>query len=292
MSGHLGRPWAVRSLTDLNDRASHPCGILHGDAFSVFAKLAIDSSAVDKFEAELRGLELIRERARVATPTPIGNGLVTVGHGAVLVTEALAERPPGTRTREDWRSIGRTLAALHDVHGERFGLPDFNGFFGPLGQNNAPVISNPWSEFYVERRVEPYFELATRSGRLPVDVAAGLDRLLMRLPDLCGPEPEPTLLHGDAQQNNFVTTDSGALVTDVAPYYGHPEIDLALVDYFHEVPDDVLNAYREVAPFDPAFAERRALWLIPVDLACIAVDAVHFGPRAIARLSDTVGRFR
>jgi fructosamine-3-kinase len=36
----------------------------------------------------------------------------------------------------------------------------------------------------------------------------------------------------------FVTTDTGAVVADVAPYFGHPEIDLALVDYFHPVPDD------------------------------------------------------
>jgi len=46
---------------------------------------------------------------------------------------------------------------------------------------------------------------------------------------LCGPEPAPSLLHGDAQQNNFVSTDAGAVIVDSAPYFGHPEVDLALV---------------------------------------------------------------
>jgi len=50
-----------------------------------------------------------------------------------------------------------------------------------------------------------------------------------RLPDLAGPEPRPALLHGDAQQNNFVSTAAGAVVIDAAPYFGHPEADLALV---------------------------------------------------------------
>jgi fructosamine-3-kinase len=291
VSRHLGRRWLVSSFTDLKDRASHPCGILHGDTFSVFAKLAVDASAVDKFEAELRGLELLRERAGVATPTPIGNGLVSAGVGSVLLTEALAERPPERRTREDWRTIGHTLAALHQVHAERFGLEDFNGFFGPLRQNNTPVSSNRWADFYAERRVAPYFQLAVESGRVPSELAAGLERLLMRLPSLCGPEPQPTLLHGDAQQNNFVTTKAGAFVADVAPYFGHPELDLALVDYFHQVPGDVIDAYGEVAPLDVTFGERRDLWLISVDLACIAVDSVHFGPRAVTRLAEAVRRY-
>lgn len=290
-SRHLGRRWVATSFTDLNDRASHPCGILHGEPFSVFAKLGVDNDADEKFQAERRGLTLLRERAGIATPTPIGNGLVHVDHGSVLVTEALDERPPERRTRNDWRSIGRVLATLHRVHAERFGLEHLDGFFGAIRQDNTPVSSNRWVDFYAERRVLPVLQLAVRSGRLPVDLAADVERLTERLPSLCGPEPQPTLLHGDAQQNNFVTTNAGAVVSDVAPYFGHPEMDLALIDYFHPVPDDLLHAYRELAPLDAAFAQRRDLWRIFVDLACVAVDAVASGPRALVRLADAVRRY-
>ena len=288
---HRGRPWAATGFTDLNDRASHACGILHGEPFSVFVKLGVDREAHERFDAELRGLALLHERAGIATPTPIGTGLAVVEHGCILVTEALAERRSEHRTREDWRAIGRTLAVLHRVHDARFGLDDLDGFFGPLRQDNTPVGSDRWADFWAERRLLPALHAAVGSGRLPVDLAADVERLVGRLPSLCGPEPRPTLLHGDAQQNNFVSTDAGAVAADVAPYFGHPEIDLALVDYFHPVPDDVLHAYREVAPLDARFAERRDLWRVPVDLACVTVDAVEFAPRALVRLAETVRRY-
>src|SRR5579863_9270260 len=75
-SRHLGRSWVSNSFTDLSDRASHPSGILHGEPFSVFAKLGLDHNAPEMFQAELSGLTLVRERARIATPTPIATGVV------------------------------------------------------------------------------------------------------------------------------------------------------------------------------------------------------------------------
>jgi fructosamine-3-kinase len=110
---------------------------------------------------------------------------------------------------------------------------------------------------------------------------------------LSGPEPPPSLLHGDAQQNNFVTTASGAVVIDAAPYFGHPELDLALVDYFEPVPDDVFAAYREIAPIDPGFAGRRELWRLAAYLAVIAVDGHHpFGLRYVGRLAAALETYR
>lgn len=289
---HRGRPWAATSFTDLDDRASHPCGVLHGEPFSVFAKLDVGRDARDTFECELRGLAVLRERAGIATPTPIGTGVVPLDDGAVLVTEALAERRPAHRTREDWRSIGHTLARLHQVHDAAFGLEHLQGSFGPLRQDNTPVGSNRWIDFYTERRLVPVLRSAVGSGRLPLDLAADLERLVERLPSICGPEPRPSLLHGDAQQHNFVSTDAGAVVADAAPYFGHPEVDLALIDYFHPVPTEVLAAYRERAHLDDGFAERRDVWRMFVDLACVTVDAVEFGPRALVRLADTVRHHR
>ena len=286
-SRHRGRRWLSHAFTNLNERASHPCGVFHGEPFSVFAKLDISDNAEEKFQAELRGLSLLRDRARIAIPAPIGTGLLQLDHGCLLLTEALSERPPEDRTPNDWRAIGHTLATLHQVHGGRFGLENFNGFFGPLPQNNKPVTSNRWVDFYSERRVVPLLRSAVDSGHLPKDLARYLERLVYRLPSLCGPGPQPTLLHGDAQQHNFVSTDDGAVVADAAPYFGHPEIDLTLVDYFQPVPKDVFDAYRDIAPIDAEFAQRRDLWCIFVDLACITVGAAQFERSALDRLART-----
>jgi fructosamine-3-kinase len=290
-SRHLGRRWVSQAFTDLNDRASHPCGVLHGEPFSVFAKLDASANAEEKLQAEISGLTLLRERAAIAIPTPIGTGILRLDDGFLLLTEALNERPPSDRTPDDWRAIGRTLATLHQVHDDRFGLEEFDGYFGPLPQENTPVRSNRWVDFYAERRVLPLLKAAVDSGHLPPTLAGDVERLAHRLPSLCGPEPRPSLLHGDAQQHNFVSTSGGAVVADAAPYFGHPEIDLTLVDYFQPVPEDVLHAYRELAPIDGGFTQRRDLWRMFVDLACITVDADPFAGDARARLAETTRRY-
>jgi fructosamine-3-kinase len=265
--------------------------VLHGQLFSVFAKLDTGGDAERKFQAELEGLTLLRDRGRIAIATPVGTGILALDHGFLLLTEALSERPPKDRTPEDWRAIGHTLATLHQAQGEQFGLEYLNGFFGPLPQDNRPVASRHWVDFYTERRVLPLLRSAADSGNLPAELARDVERLVHRLPTLCGPDPQPALLHGDAQQHNFVSTADGAVVADAAPYFGHPEIDLTLVDYFQPVPREVFDSYRDIAPIDVDFEQRRDLWCIFVDLACITVRATHYERPALERLARTTQHY-
>jgi fructosamine-3-kinase len=289
VSDYLGERWTCTSFVNLNDQASHPAGILHGSGLSVFAKLGLETDSAKQFTSELSGLAFVRNAAAVVTPTPIGSGLVALQHGYLLLFEALHERLPDDRTNDDWSAIGRTLATLHRVHADSFGLPHFDGFFGPFRQDNRPVKSNRWMEFYVERRVWPRLRAAVDAGHLPLDVAADVERLLERMPTLCGPEPVPALLHGDAQQHNFVSTNAAAVVIDVAPYFGHPELDLALVDYFDPVPAILFEAYKEIAPIEPGFAERRELWRLFDYLAVVTVDGDGpFGRRMLSNLAHAV----
>ncbi|HEY1485717.1 MAG TPA: fructosamine kinase family protein, partial [Micromonosporaceae bacterium] len=195
-STHRGSRWTATGFTDLNDRASHPCGILHGRPFSVFAKVDRDPDAVEQFTVELAGHDLIRRSGGVATPEPVGDGLLRLDAGAVLLLEAVTEVPPGARTADQWRDIGRAFAILHRAHADRFGLRDFDGFFGPLRQDNRPVQADRWADFYAERRLLPRLRDAVERGRLDADVTAGVERLIGRLPELCGPEPVPSLVHG------------------------------------------------------------------------------------------------
>lgn len=289
-SAHAGRPWRRTGFTDLNDRASHPAALLHGEPFSIFAKAGGDGGQP---ETELRGLELIRQRTAAATPVPIGAGTVDTGAGCLLVLEAVPEVPAEARSPRHWRSIGHSLALLHQATHDSYGLADFDGFFGPLPQDNRPVPGASWPEFYAERRLLPLLALAAGRGHLPGELAAGVERVIDRLPEVCGPEPVPTLLHGDAQQNNVITTPTGAVLVDPAPYYGHPEVDLALLDYFAPVPAEVFDAYREVAPLDAGFAERRELWRLFAYLAVVAVDAESdFGRPFLGRIADAVALYR
>lgn len=262
---HIGRSWRIEQFHDLHDLSSHPAAILSNGSYSVFAKLSDAANGLEQLEVEVAGLRTLSQLAQVAVPTVIG--LVECAGGVVMLQEAVQSVE---RSAEQWRQIGRTLAAIHSVNGKRFGS-DSHGYFGPLYQDNRPL--DDWATFFAERRLWPRLISAIDAGHLPSQLIRQIEKLITRLPDLCGPRVEPTLLHGDAQQNNFISTPTGAVVIDPAVYYGNPEIDLAYVDYFQPVPDDLFAGYLESQPIDPGFWERRDLWRIYAHLAIVTLDA-------------------
>jgi protein-ribulosamine 3-kinase len=127
VSSDLGRPWKPQRFTDLNERASHPCGIWHGNGFDVFAKLSNEPDGAEQFDLECRGLQYLAERG-ARTPRTIGTGVITSNGASLLLLESLAERAPAERTPLDWQAIGHALANLHQVRGEHFGLAGSTSF--------------------------------------------------------------------------------------------------------------------------------------------------------------------
>jgi hypothetical protein len=134
---------------------------------------------------------------------------------------------------------------------------------------------------------------AVDSGHLAMDLAAEVEQLVRRMPVLAGPSLDPRCSTATPSRTNFVSTPAGAVVIDPAPYFGHSEIDLALIDYFHPAPDEVFDAYREITAIDSGLAERRELWLVFGYLAVVTVNGdKSFGRRFLARLADAVHTYR
>jgi protein-ribulosamine 3-kinase len=290
VSSDLGRSWRRERFTDLNERASHPCGIWHGDGFDVFVKFTDESHRQEQFDLECRGLQYLADHG-ARTPRLVGTGVVSIGGAWLLLLERLAEKAPSERTRPDWEAIGRALATIHQVPGEQFGLVGLDGYFGPLRQDNRPVESNRWADFFRERRIAPFLGAAVRFGDLPDQLVAQVNAISDNLDNLIGDEPQPMLLHGDAQQNNYLSTEAGAVFVDTCPFYGHPEYDLAFIDIFAPVPATLFDAYNELNPIAPEFEHRRELWRIPIYLAIIAVDGRGtFGRTFIPRLEQALRR--
>lgn len=273
---HAGRKWRVKTVRDLSELACHSCAILSDGALPVFAKYSDAPDAAHQFEVEQASLEYLSSRAGVLIPTFIG--IAPAENGALFISEALEVIDRGPL---QWRQIGRTLARLHRIKSDQCGFPIQN-YFGPLNQENTPV--QDWATFYRERRLIPFLRVAVDSGHLPAPMAGQVEKVIRRLPELCGPEVKPALLHGDAQKNNFLSTPQGAYLIDPAVYFGNPEIDLAYMDYFEPVPADVFAGYREEMPIDPGFPGRRNLWRIAGYLAAVAVE----GPEHLFRLADAL----
>ena len=279
VSEHTGRQWTAKDVRDMTEFACHPSAILSDGSYSVFAKFSEAANGFEQFELELAGLRLLSERSGVLTPTPIG--IIPVTGGSILVLGAVqaVDRAPC-----HWRQIGRTLARIHEIKWDRFGL-ETHGYFGPLYQDNTPM--SDWPTFYAECRLWPGLRLAIDSGNVPPVVIRQVEKLISRLPELCGPEIVPSLLHGDAQQNNFISTEMGAVVIDPAVYYGNPEMDLAFIDYFQTVPDDVFDGYQDELPIDPGFWERRNLWRVWGYLAAVTVE----GQSYLGKLTEAIQKY-
>jgi fructosamine-3-kinase len=233
----------------------------------------------DQLERELSGLNLLARRSGVLTPGTIG--IVQVEDKALLIMDAVKAVERGAA---QWRQIGRALARIHRIRSNRFGFDSYC-YWGDLYQDNAPL--EDWAEFFWTRRVEPRLKAAVDSGHLPLRVVPWVEKIGSRLPSLCGPAVSPSLLHGDAHQNNFLSTARGPVCVDPAVYYGHPEMDLAAVDFFSPVAPELFEGYAAEASIDPGFERRRELWRLPARLATVEVG----GPRHIERLSDAIRRY-
>ncbi|MEF2070393.1 fructosamine kinase family protein [Consotaella sp. CSK11QG-6] len=148
-----------------------------------------------------------------------------------------------------WKSLGRALATLHSAAGERYGWHE-NYAFGAVAIENAWAVD--WPTFWGSRR------LAVNLAHLPSALARRLERLVDDLASRLPARPVPALLHGDLWSGNvLVDGDRVTGLIDPACYYGHGEVDLAMLSLFGQPSSAFYDAY---LPLEAGFAERRPIY--------------------------------
>ena len=71
------------------------------------------------------------------------------------------------------------------------------------------------------------------------------------------PKEPPALLHGDLWQGNLLCNENyNPVLIDPAIYYGHKEIDLAMLFLFGNVPDEAFAEYELIYPIEKGWKER------------------------------------
>lgn len=219
-----------------------------------FAKWRAGSDARALFEAEARGLTLLR-RADTGLVVPQVIGLASEDAGALLLLDWLE---PGPTTRANAATLGEGLARLHCHLGEQYGL-DHDNFIGPTPQRNGGC--DDWPTFFAQQRLLPLAERLAAAGRWPAPRAHALERLLARLPALLPHDPPPSLLHGDLWGGNWLALpNGGAALIDPAVSFGDCEADLAMTHLFGGFPQPFYDAYRAAWPPEPDAAERAPLY--------------------------------
>jgi fructosamine-3-kinase len=217
------------------------------------------------FEREAAGLHALRATGAVAVPEVIRES------PAGLVLEWIEE---GRRTPAADAALGGELARLHRVTGPHFGGLDGapGGYLG-----SQPVDLTPtqrWPEFFVERRLRPLTARAVELGRLDASAVALVDRLARRADELCGPPEPPALLHGDLWGGNRLVDVHGVnWLIDPAVYWGHREVDLAMMQLFGGFGEVTYETYDAAFPLAPGWRERVEWYQLPP----LLVHAILFG---------------
>lgn len=186
---------------------------------------------------------MLRAMAAAGLPVPAVEG----EHDGVLLLDHVDN--DGVFSARAWADVGVRIRQLHGRTGEAYGWP-VDYAIGTVSFDNRET--GDWPLFWGEQRLVATASLLDRPWRERVERLAG------RLGELLPACPAPALLHGDLWAGNILVGDGRlAGLIDPACYFGHAEVDLAMLDLFSTPPEEFAEAY---GALDPGWRERRAIY--------------------------------
>ena len=170
----------------------------------------------------------------------------------------------------NWELFGEKLAALHTNKNEFFGL-DYDNYIGSLRQVNKK--ENNWKGFYSNQRLLHLTKFAFDKELLSKTDSKKMEELCNKL-DTYLPFAKPSLIHGDLWSGNLIFDGQGKPVfIDPAIYYGHPEMDWAMLSLFGSYPETAIKSYCNIIPLENNYFEREKIY----QLDPLLVHLILFG---------------
>ncbi|MGO9173241.1 MAG: fructosamine kinase family protein [Rhodomicrobium sp.] len=244
---------------------------LHGGSLSqiVHITLADGREAIVKGgAAPIAEAAMLEAIAASGAPAPA----VLAASGEALVIEAM---PAGGSLNEAWAGLGLVLAKLHAAKGRSYGWADEYSF-GPVAIANGWMES--WPGFWAERRLLAHCpHLAPALARRVEALAADLQN---RLPA----QPPVSLLHGDLWGGNIlIARNRVSALIDPACYYGHAEVDIAMLGLFDRPSPAFYEAY---GALEPGHEERVAVYRLWPALVHLRLFGDGYRPLTAQLLSE------
>ena len=163
ISEAINAPFVVESRKSMGGGCINESYVVRGQGRAFFVKLNTPEKA-EMFSAEAAGLNEIARTKTVRVPEPVCHGASPAA--CWLVLEHLELRPGDDRSMGE---LGRNLARMHRVTGERYGWHLYNTI-GATPQVNTR--SSDWIAFWREHRLGYQLRLAGsrgHGGRLVAD---------------------------------------------------------------------------------------------------------------------------
>ncbi len=283
LSEHFGHAIEVTHTSGVGGGCINDAHRIETSEGAFFVKYNSASRYPGMFEAEAKGLILLRNSNTVYIPEVIGYG--EDGDQGALVLEYI---DAGIQLSDFWTHFGSGLANMHqslsDQSPQGFGL-DHDNYIGSLPQQNNRQAT--WNDFFIVERLEAQLRIARDRGNAGKELSQMFQRLYRHLSDFF-PEEHPALLHGDLWSGNFmVGADGQVAIIDPAVYFGHRYMDLGMSLLFGGFSNEFYEAYNETYPLEPN-------WKKSMDIANLYPLMVHvnlFGGGYLNSVKAVLRRF-
>ena len=254
--------------------------LLRGQQQDYFLKTNSDICAKQLFEAEKKGLELIKASQCIATPKVIA--CQTVEQSAFILLEYIANRPANS---SDFSLLAEQLAKLHLQKQDRFGAKEPN-WIGQLPQSNQP--HSDWPQFYALERILPQLILSVNRGYLNYTEIPKEAQLVSTLENFIG-QQTASLVHGDLWMGNYLIgkNDNKAYLIDPSAYCGHHLVDIAMTRLFGGFSNSFYETYAHYFPKEANYNACMDLY----QLYYLLVHLNMFGQSYYGRVSKILGQY-
>ncbi|QNL48647.1 fructosamine kinase family protein [Olivibacter sp. SDN3] len=248
----VGNRFSLEKILPISGGDINDCYRIEGKDQSFFMKVNHATKFPNLFVLEREGLRLLKRVGGAAVPD-----VLTVGQFNDDAFLILAWIEKGERTKISQENLGRMVALLHKNTADAFGL-DYDNYLGSIPQINKQ--HETWVGFFIAERLEKQLSRATDNGLIGEELLDKFEKLYPKLPDLF-PVEQPTLLHGDLWNGNYVVgANSSVYLIDPAVYFGHREMDIALTSLFGGFDDAFYDAYQEINPLEKGWQSRLDLY--------------------------------
>lgn len=192
----------------------------------------------------------------------------------ILILEVIQET--NSFSLETWLNLGKMLTNLHQIHNDTYGWSE-DYAFGKVEVINK--TSSNWIEFWGHYRLGQYL------SRLPVATASKIEKLINKLDQFIPTNPKPSLLHGDLWTGNIIAHHSQPYLIDPASYFGHNEVDIAMLNLFGS-PYDIF--YQSYHLLENNWKERLPIY----QLFPLTVHYLLFGNYYLRKIDEILNHFR
>ena len=210
------------------------------------------SGETSAFLKEARGLEAMRKTRTIDVVQVWGVSL------HFILLEYLAPNTPQKKTF--FQDFGIRLAKMHQHTGQSWGFMEDN-FLGASVQPNLNPTQLSWPTFFWQKRLLYQCQLGISREFIDKKLEKRILALQPIVEDLLQTQEQPSLLHGDLWNGNYLVNSQGkACLIDPAVYYGHREAELAMCRLFGGFSPDFYQAYERDFSLEKGAKQRLPLY--------------------------------